>query len=122
MQPKISFGGAAFMIAFAVIIDGVQAFLTWTVIGIVFTPFISIIALIVLGLSFAHYGTGMFKSRELGWIGTVVGELVPGLNALPIWTFSTVANISIHNATSFIQDLRGTKRQYNVEDEAPTLL
>ena len=85
------------MIIFAVLTDLTQTFLTWTIIGTVFTPFISIFALMVLGLSFAHYGVSMYKpATSLRWIGTSVGEIVPGLNALPLWTFSTIITIVTH--------------------------
>lgn len=72
----------------ALLIDGLQAFLTLIVIGIVVNPIISIAAAFALGTS----------KNEGRILATLAAEVVPGVNALPIWTMSVLAGKALRAA------------------------
>ncbi len=98
MEQKIGPGGKGFLFVVAGITDALQVFLTWTVILIPLTLFISIGAWIVIGLTLAHYGAGPIKGRNaMRSILTSVGEIVPGLNSIPFWTVYVAVSIYLHN-------------------------
>ena len=98
MEQKIGPGGKGFLFAVAGLTDALQAFLTWTVILMPLTPFISICAWIAIGLTLAHYGAGPLKARNaLRSVATSVAEIVPAINGLPFWTVYVWSSILLHN-------------------------
>lgn len=98
MEQEIGPGGKGFLIFVAVVTDAMQAFLTFTGLGMIVTPFITVGASMALGFTFAHYGAGFYKSRNVGrFLVTFMLEFLPGLNMLPIWTISTLLGIALHN-------------------------
>jgi len=94
--PRISSTTAGAMIVLAVIIDvlqlGVSALVLIPFIGFVLAmllgPFISFIAAVIFGIWFSSCGLSLLQERRtLGFLGTILGEIVPFLGAIPWWTF-----------------------------------
>lgn len=98
MEQKIGPGGKGFLFAVAGLTDALQIFLTWTVILIPLTPFISIGAWIAVSLTLAHYGAGPMKGdNALRSIAISIGEFLPMMNWLPLWTVYVAVSIYLHN-------------------------
>lgn len=75
------------MIGFAGFIDFVQFLLDIAFIGFILDSVISVIAGIMFGIWFSSVGMSMMNpDRALGFIGTFLIELIPGFDALPVWT------------------------------------
>ena len=85
---RISISAGIFLIGFAVFIDFLQFLLDIAFIGFILDSIISIIAGTILGWWFSLYGISLMSpDRVLGFLATFGAELVPGLNAIPVWSF-----------------------------------
>ena len=85
---RISLAGGGTMILFAVATDVVQFLLMIPLIGLLLNSFISIVAAMGFGLAFSHYDMSLMSpDRVLGFGATIVGEVVPAVDAIPFWTF-----------------------------------
>lgn len=81
------------MIIVAILIDGIQFFLTLGLIGIILNPLISIAAMVIFMIWLSHYGVSMTSTRfTIRFLLTIFGEVA--LGALPIWTFTTIIIVS----------------------------
>ncbi|HEX5774470.1 MAG TPA: hypothetical protein VFY28_00695 [Candidatus Paceibacterota bacterium] len=89
------------IVGVALVFDGLQFLLTLTVIGSVFSWFITAVAWILFLLWFALLGVSYFGRgaaiRFLTVFASVITELVPIVNALPALTLGVVALIVQHN-------------------------
>ncbi len=81
-EGTIGSGTGFMMIAVALIIDGLEAVLSFFLIGLLVNSFIDLIAALIFGIWFSHHGV----RSGLGIAGTAAVEFIPGLNALPVWT------------------------------------
>lgn len=85
---RISTSTGGWMIISAALIDFIQFLL-------VLIPFIgwalgwlaSVIASFMFGMWFSHHDVSLMSSKRiLGFLGTLLGEWVPFINAAPLWT------------------------------------
>ena len=80
-------GGLAFvLIALAAVTDTLQALLTFILIGVVLNPIIDVMIAMLFTILLAAHGGGLVKRRAISMVITTIGEIIPGLNALPLWT------------------------------------
>ncbi len=69
--------------------DVPQLLLTLTGLGMIVAPIISPVAAMVFGLWFSSHGVSMTSPKLVGrFLATIGGELVPGIDAAPIWTLT----------------------------------
>lgn len=81
--------GGTLMVAVAVLFDFVQFLLTISVFGMALAPLVSLIAIITFGIWLAHYNMSIFSARRIARFGlTTIGELIPGIDALPLWSIT----------------------------------
>lgn len=87
-ERKVGLGAAALLILVAGAIDLFQFLITLIpFVGWLITPIISICAAIIFGFWFSYLGIPMLDpKRVLGTLGTMLGEMVPIINAFPMWT------------------------------------
>src|SRR3990167_1202232 len=91
-QSRIERTTAFFMIAVALLIDGLQFLLTIIIIGFLINPIISIMATMLFGIWMSHHGVSMMSSKyALRFLGTIVGETI--LGTLPIWTVTVAVTV-----------------------------
>ncbi|MCE9541772.1 hypothetical protein K8R03_04435 [Candidatus Kaiserbacteria bacterium] len=104
-QKRIGPANAFLLIAFGVILDGVQFFSEFLFIGFILDPIISIMATIIYVVWLSHYNVWMFSGKRgwAGWSSLLVG-MVPGIDGIaPEWTFfSTYAVIKNREDTSTV--------------------
>ena len=79
-------GTAFFMIAIAVFIDAIQAFLTLIFIGIIFNPIIGFMSGILFGIWFSHHNISLVGKHPFRFFGTILLEFLPIVSALPGWS------------------------------------
>lgn len=86
------------MIVIAACVDGAQMLLSLTFFGMFVTPFITACAGIMFALWFSHHGiTMMDPKRALAYGATLLGEVIPPFNMLPIWTLSVCLTLFFVN-------------------------
>ena len=91
---RIGLGTGILMIVFAVLVDLVQFVLTLFLVGLILNTLITIVWTFIFGLWFAACGVSILKpKRILGFLVTILGELTPGLDILPFWTFNIGWNV-----------------------------
>ena len=91
---RISLATGALMIALAVLIDFAQFVLDIAIVGFILDSFITVIAAFIFGIWFSHVGVSlMHPKRVLGFLGTILGELIPGIDAIPFWTFNIATTV-----------------------------
>lgn len=82
------------MIAVAVGFDSLQFLGDIAYIGFILDSLVSFIASIIYGIWFSHHDISLMgPDRALGFLGTILGELVPGVNALPFFTFYITSTV-----------------------------
>jgi hypothetical protein len=86
--PKISRGMGKAMILFAFVIDAIQFALTLIpFVGWVFALIVGFLAAMIFGIWCSHLGISLMDSkRSFGFLGTILGELVPFINGMWWWT------------------------------------
>lgn len=89
---------AGLMLGTALIFDGLQALLTFTLIGSVASPLVTFAAVSVFALWFLIYGINYIGGRKAGiklasTVGATVAELVPLINGLPAITLGVLGVI-----------------------------
>lgn len=91
---KISPINAIFLVLVALLIDGIQAFLTLIIIGVVLNSIISASAALIfcmwLKLLGVSYWEGNGTRKLLSFIGCGFLEIVPIFNAIPAWTLFVI--------------------------------
>ncbi len=86
-KPKPIGGGLAFvLIAIALMVDGLQALLTLLVVGIIINPLLNILVGITFTIMLSSHGGGLIRRRAISMTLTTIGEFIPVVNALPVWT------------------------------------
>ena len=106
---------AGFMIALALIVDGIQFFLTLTVLLMPLAIFLSILSTIIFFLWFfmlgAYSGTGAWKRMSTSGMAAII-ELVPFIGGLPAVTGGVVGVIVQTRITDARRSLgkKGTPR------------
>jgi len=89
---------ATAMTTVALFIDGLQALLTFLIIGFIINPLIQIFAWILFYLWFHFNDVKMLEGglrKAILFFGGGILELIPIINALPVWTLTTGATILI---------------------------
>lgn len=61
-----------------------------------------IFAAILFGIWFSHQGISILTKRPIGFLGTILGEFVPGLNMAPFWTFFVATTLAKERAESAV--------------------
>ncbi len=84
-QP-IGNGTAVALIVTALLTDGLQAILTFLIVGIFLNPFIDVVAGFIFYVIMSHHGKALVSRRAVSMVVTALGEIVPIVNALPLWT------------------------------------
>jgi hypothetical protein len=92
---KIWMGGLMLMVA--VTIDLIQALLTLVAIGLVLSPLITIGATVLFWIWFKILGISFVSNpkRLVTFAAESIGELIPAIDALPLWTIGTLGTILI---------------------------
>lgn len=103
-QKPIGVGLAFALIALALIVDGLQILLTLLFIGFLINPLIDILVGIAFTLMLGTHGGGLVRRRAIAMIMTAVGEFIPGINALPLWTAFAIYTIFMDRAKHVISD------------------
>ena len=67
-------------------IDLIQIILDFFAVGVIVNRLIDIAVGMTLGFYFWIRGVKMDSKKIFAWIGTFVGEEIPGIDALPFWT------------------------------------
>lgn len=94
----------------AIFFDALQAILTFFGIGLVASPFISIVAGLTFFLWFMMHGISvMTPKRLLGLGGGFFGELIPAIDALPGWTAAVWYTISTTKIAEVTAKIPGGK-------------
>lgn len=101
-EHKIGNASAVAMLSVAVLVDGLQALLTLTVVGSVLAVFITFTAAFGFWLWFTlhgvkYTGNGAGKKVLIG-LGSVVAELIPFINAIPATTAGVLGIIIAERA------------------------
>lgn len=94
----IGWGQGIAMIAVAALIDLLQFFLTFLLIGLVVNFFISIVALLIFYGWFSVNGVSFLAgkrafTRLMTFSAGFLGELIPLINAMPLWTASITMTV-----------------------------
>ncbi len=96
-KSRINMVNAIFLILVALIIDGVQIFLDFIIIGLVVNYIIDIYAWLIFFVWLKLLGISMFNAkgtRTMIFLGVALGiELIPFINALPGWTVFAVLTV-----------------------------
>lgn len=83
------------MIGTALLFDGIQAFLTFILIGVFVNWIITIWAYLTFFLWFSFLGIHFMKPANFTSLnGGLIVELIPLLNALPTWTLAVTIIIA----------------------------
>ena len=86
-NPKIGMTNAVILLVVAGIVDTIQIVLSLILIGLIVNPiiniFVSITFVVWLHAIGVHMGSATTITRLLG---TIVGEFIPIVNTLPLWT------------------------------------
>jgi hypothetical protein len=87
---RISLVGGGLMIAFAGLVDFIQFLFTFIpFIGMFLSSMVTFVVALIFGIWFSHNEMSMMDpKRILRFLGTMLGEFTPGINAVPIWTGS----------------------------------
>ncbi|OGG51013.1 hypothetical protein A2763_00205 [Candidatus Kaiserbacteria bacterium RIFCSPHIGHO2_01_FULL_54_36] len=87
---RISLATGGLMIACAIVIDSFQFLLDLIpFVGWALAWFVSIVAALVFGIWLSHHDVSMMHhKRALRFLGTMLGEFIPVVNAIPLWTGS----------------------------------
>src|SRR3989344_3245565 len=107
-------GGSAFMlIAFALVIDGIQVLLTIFLVGFIVNPFISICAAMIFGIWLSHLGVNMLSAKYVvRFLGTSIGEFAFGM--FPFWTFMIALTVVANKVKEAIEPSGGNKRGWRL--------
>ena len=83
------------MLTFAGFIDGFQIILSLIpFVGWFISSVVGFFASIVLGLMFSHFGMSVMNPKNvLGFLGTLIGEIIPIVDLLPLWSMMTFTMI-----------------------------
>jgi len=92
---RVSLFGGGLMMAVAGLFDGIQFLLALIpFIGIFLSSVVTVVAALVFGIWFSHNDMSiMDPKRALRFLGTMLGEFIPGVNAIPIWTSSVTYTV-----------------------------
>lgn len=103
-EPAIGIGTAFMMVIVALIIDGIQALLTFILIGFLVNPVISVCAAMVFGIWFSHHGMSMMSPKNIApFLGTMLGEFTPVINAFPVWTGFVIFKVIRSKAKEIVE-------------------
>ncbi len=104
-------GGLAFaLITTALLIDGLQALLTFLIVGIVLNPILNILVGLTFSIMLYHHGGGLIRRRAISMAITTIGEFLPFVGALPLWTAFAIYTIAVDKIqTRFQQQLTEVK-------------
>ena len=87
---RISRGTGIAMIAAAVAIDALQIGADVAIIGFFVDTVLDGMAAIFFGIWFSHNGVSFAGKYPLGFWGALAVEAIPGINALPVWSFAVI--------------------------------
>lgn len=95
---RLSVPNAFLLVFVALLIDGLQLFLTFIIIGVVVNWIIDVFALLLFYVWLKMLGMSMYESRGfkklLALIGAMGVEILPLVNSLPAWTAFAVLTIA----------------------------
>lgn len=104
---RIGMGPATLMVLFALVVDGIQAFLTLIIIGLFVNPVINLMVAPLFSIWFSHYGEGMMSRKNFApFMGTAVAEFIPALNAFPLWTGFVCFTIGRNRLAAAMEEVR----------------
>ncbi len=110
MASRISKTEWKILVGLAVIVDGIQIILDFFGIGIIVNRFIDVAVGIALPLYLQTQGVSMANpKRLLGMLGAFVGEMIPVVDSLPLWTADVLFTWSTVKAEELIAKAPGGK-------------
>jgi len=112
---KISNLSWGILIGISVLVDGTQVFLEWLLIGFVLNPIINIFMSMSLALYFYMNGQSLINpKRAVGMAGALIGEMVPIVAELPLWTAYVVYNMFLTKAEDLKKNILEKKPEGDV--------
>jgi hypothetical protein len=107
-ESKISNVEWGLYIGALIMVDIVQAGLEWLLIGLVVNPFIDVF--VGMGKTFYLYirGENIKDSKRLLALGaSFIGELLPVVDELPLWTFDGVYDMLLSKSNAILKETVG---------------
>jgi hypothetical protein len=94
MEKRLDNGTVFFMVLTAILIDLVQVFLGFIIIGEILDPLIDVVAMFLFGIWFSHHGIKVTGSKNIGaFLITGIIGFVPIVDMLPEWTIFVVRTV-----------------------------
>ena len=91
-------------------IDLVQVLLEWLVVGLFINPFVDIFVGMSLALYLQLRGQSLANPKRLFvLIGSFLGEMVPGVDELPLWGLDGIFNMVISKSNKILEAVPGGK-------------
>ncbi len=107
-ESKISNIEWGLLVGVALTIDAIQILLEWMIIGFFINPFIDIFVTLSFGLFFHLKGESLANpKRLLAILGTFIGELIPVVAELPLWSLYVVYMWSMSKSDKILKNIPG---------------
>ena len=92
-REPISSALAFALITVGVVIDLVQILLTFLLVGAVLNPLLDLVAMGLFWIMLYHHGQKVLSRRAMSMGTSFVLELIPVLDAIPVWTFFAIYTV-----------------------------
>lgn len=107
-EPRISSGAAFIMLSFAVIVDVLQAILSFLIIGLILNTFITILVAPIFFLFLKHYGVDLSFARAGGRLLAGIGaEFLPLSNWFFGWTAAIASIVVMDRGSTLMRSIMG---------------
>lgn len=93
------------LITAAAIVDIIEIILTFFAVGLVINTFIDVVMGIIVPVYFYLRGIKMTHKKVVNMIGTFVAELIPVVNAFPLWTIDIIRIMMLDKAEEKLEKL-----------------
>jgi len=98
------------MLIVAVFIDGIQIFIEWTGVGLLFSWIPTILGGMIFYFWFKLKGTNFVSPKKaLTYAGSLLIDIIPGSDALLVTSFNWAVAVIILVAISRVEDIAGVK-------------
>jgi len=98
------------MLIVAVFIDGIQIFIEWTGVGLLFSLIPTILGGMIFYFWFKLKGTNFISPKKaLTYTGSLLIDIIPGSDALLVTSFNWAVTVIILVAISRAEDITGIK-------------
>lgn len=109
-KSKISNVEWGLFIGALVVVDLAQIVLEWILIGFLLNPLIDIFVGMAIPFYLHIRGENIADSKRIfGFIGTFFGEMIPGVDELPLWTLDGIYNMFLSKSEAVLEQVPGGK-------------